>query len=380
MKVYIKVISSSLNSLLLEFCNKHQIVAAKENSESDSIDILFFEVRSEHLAEDLKNLKSLRSTLQNPEVILFNQDISQDLLIQAMRIGIREVLSDNPVPVELDRSWERCSLLAKQKAELPINQSRSRYTVSFMPCKGGTGATLMACNLGYFIAEAIKQVVVLIDMDLHAGDATFYLSNDKPKHNISDITRQIDRLDGHLFSASLHPVAPNYHLLAAPTDAEYALTMKPENIDKLVNIAQDNFDLVLIDLNPAINAVSLKALDHSDIICIVLDYSITQLRDAKRLLALLLSFEYPRNSIRFIAVNHENAGDLDSKTIEESLGMPILLTVPAASKSVVEAFNQGLSLSKVSGGNEIMIAIQKLAHLLFKFKPQKSKRWLSGWF
>ena len=380
MNAYVQVYTSTLQTLIEKFCDRHSININSKHSKATPIDILFFEVRKEKYKEDFLVIQRMHAQFPAGTIILFSDDLSQDLLIQSMRIGVREVLSVSSSEIDLDQAWERSFPLAIQPASNLSRSTQKKQIVSFLPCRGGSGATLLSCNLAYYLAQEAKQVISFIDLDLHSGDATFYLCNDQQKNSLSDLTSQVDRLDGHLFKTSMHDVVPNFHLLAAPPHAEHALTMKPDHIDKVMTLARENFDLVLVDLNAALNASALKALDHSDVICIVMDFSIMQLRDAKRLLTLLLNLGYPREKFHFIGIDHSNSAPLDPHKIEENLGSPLYLMVPAASRAADDACNQGLPLSKISGGHVIMSSIHKLAHLLFGIPEQKPQRWLANWF
>ncbi len=376
----IKLFTQSLRSQVNDFCLRHGITIDEGLEETNEIDLFFIEIREKFQDIDLKMLNQIINNHSSAMVFLFTSEFSQTVLIQAMRVGVREVLHVDSTATELDQALERGFLKENHQVTKQKKISREKQVVSFLPCKGGNGATLLACNLGYYLAKDAEQEFSFIDLDLHSGDATFYLCNDLQKNSLSDLTNQIERLDSFLLKSSLHTVLPNFNLLAAPLNAEHALTMKPDHIDKVISLARDNFELVLIDLNSALNAITLKVLDHSDVVCIVMDFSIMQLRDAKRLLMLLISLGYSKDKFRFIGIEHANFGEVTHKKIEESLGMPLYLIIPGAAKAAAEACNQGLPLSEISGGHVIMNSIQKLADMIFNISPQKNNRWLASWF
>lgn len=380
MIAFTQAVTPALQALLDQFCLRHGLSVHKAGEDAVTIDALFIEIRADRQEEDFHALQRLMAAHAGAVTFLFSNDFSQKTLIQAMRLGVREVLPVDSALSELDQAWNRSLLQVSMPLPKLSQSARQKQVVSFLPCKGGSGATLLACNLGFYLSQEAKKLVSFIDLDLHTGDATFYLCNDLHKNSLSDLTYQIDRLDSHLLSSSLHAVSPSYQLLAAPVTAEHALTMKPEHIDKVMSLARLNFDWVLVDLNAALNALSLKALDQSDVICIVMDFSIMQLRDAKRLLSLLVNLGYSRDKFRVIGIDHANADEIDRKKIEEGLGMPLFLVMPAATQAANDACNQGLPLSKISGGHVILASIQKLANLLFGIPAQKSNRWLANWF
>ncbi len=380
MLVRIQAVTPALQVLCDQFCHRHGFAVEKDARDDSVIDLLLFESQSHQQTEDFDALQAWMSKHSGAVVLIFSNDFSQNFLLQVMRHGVREVLPVDAAEMDLEHAYERIFSYANKPLVNSKREMRQQKTVSFLPCKGGSGATLLACNLGFYLSQDNKRRIAFIDLDLHTGDATFYLCNDSQKNSLSDLTYQIDRLDEHLFNSSLHAVSGNYQLLAAPVSAEHALTMTPDHIDRVMALARQNFDFVLVDLNPALSALTLKALDNSDVICIVMDFSIMHLRDAKRLLNLLLSLGYSRDKFRVIGVDHGNADEINLKKIEEGLGLPLILTVPEAKNAANAACDQGLPLSKVSGSHEVMSAIQKLANLLFSIPVHKSSRWLANWF
>src|SRR5204863_9890241 len=66
--------------------------------------------------------------------------------------------------------------------------------LAFISCKGGSGATFLATNLGYALGQGNKRTIV-IDLNLQFGDASLFVSGDKAAMNLGDIARQIQRLD-----------------------------------------------------------------------------------------------------------------------------------------------------------------------------------------
>ena len=107
--------------------------------------------------------------------------------------------------------------------------------LAFMSCKGGSGATFLATNLGWQLAES--KSVLLIDLDLQFGGALSYVSDGRPSSTIADVAHDISRLDASFLAASAVKVTPSFSILAAPEDPSKAMEVKPEHVfptEKLV--------------------------------------------------------------------------------------------------------------------------------------------------
>ncbi|MGH8601773.1 MAG: AAA family ATPase, partial [Gammaproteobacteria bacterium] len=230
--------------------------------------------------EELSGLEQLNLAYPQMVVMLLCANQSPEFLLNAMRAGVREVLA-SPVSREaLKAAVERIEL----KLGLGRKTRQPGKVLAFVPCKGGSGATFLATNLGYQLGEAGKKTIV-IDLNLQFGEAVLFVHDHKPATNLADVARNINRLDGSFLTASLVNVTPNFGVLAAPEDPAQAMEVKPEHIDVLLNLAANQYDFVILDIGRVLDAVTIKALDHTHVIFPVLQMTLPFIRDANRLLS-----------------------------------------------------------------------------------------------
>ena len=154
--------------------------------------------------------------------------------------------------------------------------------LAFISCKGGSGATFIATNLGYALAAGGHKRVLLIDMNLHFGDASLFVSEHKPLATLSDVAHQIHRLDPSFLASSTLSILPNYSVLAAPEDPAHASEVLPEHVDAIIAQARRQYDFVVLDVGRNLDAVSVRALDHADMIFPILQTTLPYIRDGKR--------------------------------------------------------------------------------------------------
>ena len=220
-------------------------------------------------------------------VILLCSTHTPEFLINSMRAGVREVL---PSPVTAPALEAAVGRVAAKLAGAPARKPGK--ILAFMPCKGGAGATFLATNLGWQLAET--KSVLLIDLNLQFGDALSFVHDGKAPSTLADVAKDISRLDASLLAASTVKVAPNYSILAAPEDLAHAMEVKPEHIDAILSLAVTQYDFVLLDVPRSLDTIAIKALDRAWRIFPVLQSGLPDLRNAGKLLEAFKSLGYPR--------------------------------------------------------------------------------------
>lgn len=335
-------------------------------------DVLICALSSTDL-QALARLGQISSLHPAMAVIVLCEGHSADFLLQAMRVGVREVLPARPSKEALLQAVGRL----RQTHEL-----KSRHAgqiLAFISCKGGSGATFLATNLGYALGQANKRTIV-IDLNLQFGDASLFVSGDKPAMSLGDIARQIHRLDASLLASSLLNVGPNCGVLAAPDDPTQATDVRPEHIDTVLRLARQQYDFIILDVGRSLEAVSIKALDMADIIFPVLQLTLPFIRDGKRLLNLFRSLDYPRDKIKLILNRHEKATDIRLEDLEQTMGMKVFRAIPNSYDAVAASVNQGVPIIKLSRGNPVSKSLLDLAVDLTRDSSKRDEGWLSRVF
>ncbi len=309
--------------------------------------------------EDVPVLEYVSEQHPQTALILLCANQTPEFLINAMRVGVREVLGSPVAREVLLRSVERI----EQRLGLAAKPRVPGTVLAFIPCKGGSGATFLATNLGYQLAAENKKVL-LVDLNLQFGDAVVFLHDERPASTLADVTRQIQRLDASFLAGHLVKVSPNYGVLAAPEDPGQAIEVTPEHVDILLNVAVNHYDFVLLDLGRSLDAVTIKALDRASYVFPVMQLTLPFVRDAHRLLSALRSLGYAKEKIRLLVNRLEKSGQVNLADVERSLGLAVFKALPSAYEAVAAAINHGQPIAAVSRGNPVAKSLQELARAL----------------
>lgn len=305
-------------------------------------------------------------------VVLLCAQQLPEFLLKAMRVGVREVLP-SPASPEL-------VLAALQRLDARLNGVRQPgrgQLLAFMPCKGGSGATFIAANLGYQLAQ--DKSVLLIDLNLQFGDALSLLHDQEAAFTLADVARELDRLDASLLEACTVRITPRLGVLAAPRDFGEAAEITPEHLESIIAQALRQHDFVLLDLPRSLDPLSIKAMDQADRLFMVLQPGLTGLRQAKRLQQLFRTLDYAQNKVQWIVNRYERSSDLDLDQLGRALGTDSLRTVANGYRDVRASINQGTALVQVARSSMVT---RNLAELALSLEPRRedAPSLLERWF
>lgn len=329
-------------------------------------------------SDDLTTLDNWLRSRPQLNVLLLSEDNSKGLLVRAMRAGVREVLPLPPNPQELALSLRRWSdnVSVQPVASAPQRQGR---LVAYMGCKGGNGTSFVASNMAHIIACEHDLSCAFVDLDLQCGDASFYLGSGTNTNTLSDLTRQIDRLDAQLLTSCLHAVTPQLKLLAAPNDLESAMAISAQDMEKVLRMVLSLHEHVLVDLPRGLNTLSLKVLDMANVVCVVMQNDTPDVRDAQRLISNFRALGYSDNKLRLLVNRHVSDGWVSLSELEKTVGLKVSRTIPHNAQWVGEALHTGQPLSSVHDHNAVIHALREAVSDLLDLRPPKNQSWVQRW-
>ena len=307
---------------------------------------------------ELAQLERLGQLFPRMAFIVLSSDLSQTFLLRAMRAGVREVLPTAPGLALLSEAVDRVA------EKLGSQGGAQGKVLAFISCKGGSGSTFLATNLAYALAADNSKRVALIDVNLQFGDASLFVSDGKPLATLSDVASQIHRLDASFLASSMLAITPNFSILAAPSDPAHASDIKQEHIDAIVTLARRQYDFIVLDVGRSLDPVSVRALDHSDIIYPVLQMTLPYIRDGKRLLAVFRNLDYGKDKIELIVNRHDKNSDIRMSDLEEAFDTRNLRTMPNNYEAAAKSVNQGVPVTRLAPDSPLSGALLAMAREL----------------
>ena len=227
--------------------------------------------------------------------------------------------------------------------------------IGVISIKGGVGKTTVTTNLGAVLAKEFGKKVLLIDANFSAPNLGLHFGLVKPQASLHDVIS--GKCD---FEKAIYVHDAGFHFVPGALNASgkfdvFALKKKLKDI-------RNNYDVILIDSSPTLNAEMLSAIVASDELIVVTspDYPTlsctiraTKLAKSKNTPILGLVLNKRRNKKFEISIND----------IEELAGAPVLATLNDDVK-VLEALSETVPVSLYAPKSNTGIEYRKLAAAL----------------
>lgn len=307
------------------------------------------------------------------KVILIAEDVSPAALHQLLRKGGDEFVP-YPLPEnELARAIERVLTIQESEPTAPGDRQfkatgdKSGVVIPVHGLAGGTGATMLAVNLAWELANIDADnppKVCLLDLDFQFGTASTYL--DLPRReSVLEMLTDTEALEAEMFQQAMLIFGEKLSVLTSPTDMIPLDMITPEDIGRVVEMARVNFDYVIIDMPTTMVEWSQTVLEMAHIYFSVIELDMRSAQNTLRLKRALQSEDLPFEKIRFVLNRAPGFTDLNGKArvkrLSESLGISIELLLPDGGKPVAQSADHGAPLAEGQPKNALRKEILKLA-------------------
>jgi len=157
--------------------------------------------------------------------------------------------------------------------------------VSVIGARGGVGATTLACNLAWHLANRQSRRVALVDLDLQHGDCSF-LFNLNTTPGFRDALANPLRIDHLLLDRIMTQHGERLFVLGSEEPLHDNVQFTVPAIDTLFSVLRSLFHYVIVDVPRIATPAYRRALEIADRRVIVVDQTMRAMRDASRLVKL----------------------------------------------------------------------------------------------
>jgi len=321
---------------------------------------------------------ALQQGTPDVSVVLIRRQESGELIRQALRMGVKDVLSsasdETAVRTAAARALEIArTLRGRLGGGAPADAGEGRgpgKVVTVFSSKGGCGKTFLSTNLAVSLARSGVEVA-LVDLDLHFGDVAIMLHL-FPSHTIYDAA-QNPGLDALSLKSFLTHHDSGIWALVAPTEPTVADSINPGTIGNILKLLRSAFDYVVIDTPPAFSEPVLAAFDESDWLVMLATLDVPSIKNLRLTLQTMELLHFPKGRIRVVVNRADSKVGLRMPDVEKLLSSPVDTTIPS-SRSVPLSVNKGSPIMLEEPKGPVAEAIRRVAAQLTEPQIGRTKQ------
>ena len=283
-----------------------------------------------------------------------------------MRIGVSEYLVTPLQPVALIRSIGALYT----DPDKPF----AGRVAAFLGARGGVGASSVAHNVAWCVAERQGANATLVDLDLPFGTAALDFNED-PSQSIQEALSAADRVDEVFLERVMTRPTQRLQLFTAPARLDRALDIDPDAIGMVMDRVRRTGPHVFLDLPHSWANWMLPTVTSADDIVIVASPDLASLRNAKNIVEFTTKVR-PNDAPPVIVLNMigvPKRPEIPTKDFADNVGAPVVIEIPFDPAAFGAAANNGQMLGQAAEASKAFHQIAALAARLTGRETQAAK-------
>ncbi|MGL6211995.1 MAG: AAA family ATPase [Paracoccaceae bacterium] len=317
------------------------------------------------------------------KVLLIANQVSPSVLYQMQKLGADDFV---PYPLPEGALHEAIERLRKPSLVMPegydpetgaftgVSRPKGDRNGVILPVHGmagGVGASTFAANLAWELCnlpdtEGVR--VCVIDLDLQFGAIATYLDLPR-KEAVLEILTDTGALDSDSLIKSMLTFNDKLHVFTAPSDMLPLEMVTAEDIGRILDTAQVNFDFVIVDMPSTVVAWTEAVLQRAHVYFALLELDLRSAQNILRFIRALKAEALPHDKVRYVLNRAPKFTDLSAKArvkrMAESLDIDIEVQLPDGGEQVTQANDHGLPIAENAAKNPLRKELQKLAKSLY---------------
>jgi len=319
-------------------------------------DVILIDLTAEGIAGALRAVELLHQEMPHTAVFVVGPMTQPQLIVSAMRAGVREYIEKPPTTTDLLEAFVRLTSTRRK----PGRESTRGKVFTVVNAKGGSGATTTAVNLALAL-QSIHPSTALVDL-APLGHCALHL-NLKPAFTITDAITNLHRLDTSLLESYMSKHERGLRVLAGP-NAPVATEHSASDYARLFDMIAGMFHYIVVDASSRLDSATRLSSNLSERILLIAHADVASLWSAGRV-AQYLGESGSRDRFALVLNRYRKVGGFNESETEAAIGAPVLWRIPNQYFVVSTAIDRGVPL--MQGPNtEISRSIAGLAKVLTK--------------
>lgn len=162
----------------------------------------------------LRRLEPIVNRHLHTRFVVLARELKNDLVMQAMQVGVRYVQLKDRIPVELP------GVIQRILASTPVENRRSGSSITVLSAGGGAGCTTLVVNLANELQLTTSEPVLIVDLDYAYGAVASYLELEG-KYGVADVLSYEGTIDADLIETTSVRHSDTIRALLSPASVNF---------------------------------------------------------------------------------------------------------------------------------------------------------------
>ncbi len=317
----------------------------------------------------LADLDPLSRRFSDTRFIVVCEQVSDELMLEAMQVGVRHVLSKRTVPAKLAGALQR--LLPKADGV----RDRAGVIVTVLSASGGCGATTLALNLANELSLEPDKHALLLDLDVTHGGAAAYLGLRSP-YGLADVLSRNGDLDPQLLRSTAQSYSDRFDVLSSLStlDLNAPPQLDAEHLVNVIRACREVYDYTVVDAPRLAPALSAELIGVSTLALLVMQLTVKDVTIAKALLSAVANHRITADQITVVINRYSRRHAMISlDEARRALGNPEIVPIGNDYRSALKCVNHGRLLSDSSPRSALRHQLRQLGQQLWSNSAAKRR-------
>lgn len=248
-------------------------------------------------------------------------------------------------------------------------------SIAVIGAKGGVGASTVAHNLAWCIAERCQLNTTLVDLDLSFGTTALDFNLD-PQQTVIDALLAPERVDEVFLDRLLTKHSEKLMLFSAPATLEREFDIGSEAYDIVIDRVRRTAPFIVLDLPHIWSPWLRHTLNSADDVVLVATPELASLRNAKNLVDRIKATR-PNDAPPTIVLNMAGVAkrpEIPTKDFGDAIGIPPAFVIPFEPMVFGQAANNGQMICETAPLSKSAIVLEGLSVAMCGREPPPKRK------
>lgn len=235
----------------------------------------------------------------------------------------------------------------------------SKQIVAFYSSKGGIGKTSTAVNTAIMLSKYSSKRICIVDLDLSDPNVHIQLGIKDNKYDLADVADTEGLIDSLSIKKCITKfekeddkgLIAKFDVIVGFKSKKYLIQkFNEKEIDRLLSILEDMYDIVLVDTNPEYsnNIAVSTVLKKCTKLIFVTQQDLSAITGSRDFLLMMNEYKMPLQKIFFVLNKYSPIGGISQSQIEDTLGRKIMADIIKDDELMLTSINtrEPITISK----------------------------------